>query len=207
MQATLAPCEGNDGGRDRVKTHVHSEEQFMPDSQYRYPSLPPDDPKRLLTVAQPNEDQSLLHLGIVGDTYTMLVSGAQTDGRFCLFDMQIPPNGGPGPHRHDFEETFVVLDGEIEATFRGRKQSIKAGETINIPSNAPHQFHNRSSAPVRLLCMCSPAGQENFFMELGVKVNTRTAPPPKLNQEEQKAFAQKAASIALRYRTEMLDHA
>ena len=173
----------------------------------RYPPLPPDDPQRTLTVAQPNDDQSLLHLGIVGDTYTLLVSGAQTGGRFCLFDMHIPPEGGPGPHRHDFEETFIVLDGEIEATFRGNKRIVKAGETINVPSNAPHQFHNSSSAPVRLLCLCSPAGQENFFMELGVKVDTRTTPPPKLDPVEQKAFAEKAAEIALRYRTEILEQA
>ena len=179
----------------------------MPDSLCLYPPLPQDDLQRALTIAQPNEDQGLLHLGIVGDTYTLLVSGAQTGGRFCLFDMHIPPNGGPGPHRHDFEETFIVLDGEIEATFRGGKQIAKAGETINVPSNAPHQFQNRSSEPVRLLCLCAPAGQENFFMELGVEVDTRTTPPPKLNQDEQKAFAQKAASIALRYRTELLEHA
>jgi quercetin dioxygenase-like cupin family protein len=27
--------------------------------------------------------------------------------------------GGRPPHRHDFEESFTVLEGEIEATFRG----------------------------------------------------------------------------------------
>lgn len=179
----------------------------MTESTCQYPPLQPDDLTRILTVAQPNDDQSLLHLGIMGDTYTLLVSGAQTSGRFCLFDMHIPPRGGPGPHRHDFEETFIMLDGEIEATFRGDKQIVKAGETINIPSNAPHKFHNSSSAPVRLLCLCSPAGQENFFMELGVKVDNRTTPPPKLDQREQEAFAMKAALIALRYRTEILDQA
>lgn len=173
----------------------------------QYLPLPPDDLKRALTVAQPNTDQSLLHLGIVGDTYTVLVSGAQTDERFCLFDMYIPPDGGPGSHRHDFEETFIVLEGEIEATFRGYKQMVRAGETISVPSNAPHQFHNSSSEPVRLLCLCSPAGQENFFMELGVKVETRTTPPPKLDKAEQEAFAKKAAQIAPRYRTEILQHA
>ena len=179
----------------------------MTDPNYQYPPIPPDDLQRTLTVSQPNTDQSLLHLGVVGDTYTLLISGAQTDGRFCLFDMHIPPEGGPGPHRHDFEETFLVLDGEIEATFRGSKMTVKAGETINVPSNAPHQFHNSSSAPARLLCLCSPAGQENLFMEIGVKVDTRTTPPPKLDQTEQEAFVKKAASIALRYRTELLDHA
>ncbi len=77
--------------------------------------------------------------------------------------MHIPPGGGPGPHRHDFEETFLVLEGDIEATFRGEKSTVHAGETINIPANAPHQFQNASSKPARLICICSPAGQESSF--------------------------------------------
>ena len=36
-----------------------------------YPPLPPDDPKRNLTVARPEIDQSLPHIGVVGDTYTI----------------------------------------------------------------------------------------------------------------------------------------
>ena len=180
---------------------------MMPNATKEYLQHSPDEPKRTRTVSQPHRDQNLMHLGVVGDTYTLLISGAQTGGRFCLFDMHIPPEGGPGPHRHDFEEMFTVLEGEIEATFRGDKLTIRAGETINVPSNAPHQFHNSSSAPARLLCLCSPAGQENFFMELGVKVDTRTTAPPKLDHAEQEAFEKKAAAIAPRYRTEILDHA
>jgi quercetin dioxygenase-like cupin family protein len=172
-----------------------------------YPPLPPDDPQRNLTIAQPDTDQSLPHIGVVGDTYTITVTGDQTNGRFCVIDMHIPPGGGPSPHRHDFEETFIVLDGEVEVTFRGTKSIVKAGDTINIPSNAPHQFHNSSSSPARLLCICSPAGQENFFMELGVKVATRTTPPPKLSPDEQVAFMKKAKEITPRYRTELLKEA
>jgi quercetin dioxygenase-like cupin family protein len=172
-----------------------------------YPPLPPDDPQRNLTIAQPDTDKSLPHIGVVGDTYTITVTGDQTNGRFCVIDMHIPPGGGPSPHRHDFEETFIVLDGEVEATFRGKKSIVKAGDTINIPSNAPHQFHNSSSSPARLLCICSPAGQENFFMELGVKVATRTTPPPKLSPDEQAAFMKKAKVITPRYRTELLKEA
>ena len=36
---------------------------------------------------------------MVGDTYTILLSGEDTDGRYCLIDMLVPPGGGPGPHR------------------------------------------------------------------------------------------------------------
>lgn len=91
--------------------------------------------------------------------------------------MHIPPGGGPGPHRHDFEETFLVLEGDIEATFRGEKSTVHAGETINIPANAPHQFQNASSKPARLICICSPAGQEKFFLEVGVPASHRGVRP------------------------------
>jgi quercetin dioxygenase-like cupin family protein len=115
-------------------------------------SLPPDDLTRSLILASA-DDQNRPHIGLVGDTYTILLSGKDTAGRFCLIDMHIPPGGGPPPHRHDFEETFILLEGQMEATFRGAKSTVKAGETLHIPANAPHQFHNASDKPVRLLCL------------------------------------------------------
>src|SRR4030081_3382263 len=124
--------------------------------------LPADNLARSLKVARPDTDESLPHIGLVGHTTTTLLSGADTDGRYCLIDMHIPPGGGPPPHRHDFEESFIVLEGEIEVTFRGKQSVLRTGETANIPSNAPHQFHNKTDQPARLLCICSPAGQEDF---------------------------------------------
>jgi quercetin dioxygenase-like cupin family protein len=164
-------------------------------------AIPPDDLQRKLTVARPETDGTLLHLGLVGDTYTVLLRGEDTAGRYCLIDMHVPPGGGPPPHRHDFEETFVILDGELEATFRGVKQTVRGGETIHIPANAPHQFHNVSGKPARMLCICAPAGQEKFFEEVGVRVATRTTPPT-LDEEAEAAFKAKAAALAPKYRTE-----
>jgi len=170
-------------------------------------AIPPDDPHRNLAVAQPGTDQSLPHIGVVGDTYTILLTGKDTAGRFCLIDMHVPPNGGPPPHRHDFEETFTVLEGELQAIFRGTKRVVRAGETIHIPANAPHQFHNASSQPVRMLCICSPSGQEDFFLEVGIPVATRTTPPPRLDEAAQAKFIAKAVALAPKYRTELLKHA
>lgn len=169
--------------------------------------IPPDDLTRNLRLARPDEGQDLPHIGIVGDTYTLLLTGSDTAGHFCLIDMHIPPGGGPPPHRHDFEETFMLLDGALEATFRGEKLVVRAGETVNIPANAPHQFHNVSDQPVRLLCLCSPAGQEEFFQAVGVPVATRTTPPPKLNAAAQAAFKAKSEALAPKYRTQLLQHA
>jgi len=166
--------------------------------------IPPDDPTRALTHAN---SETLPHLGVVGDTYTILLAGKDTAGRFALIDMHIPTGGGPPPHRHDFEETFSLLSGEIQFTFRGQTMTVRSGETIHIPANAPHQFHNSSSAPARLLCICSPAGQENMFLEIGVPVATRTAPPPPPDPATQAAFQAGAEALAAKYRTEFLEHA
>ena len=176
----------------------------MASAAHPTPSLPLDDLARTLVAAA---SDNLPHIGLVGDTYTVLLSGKDTAGRFCLIDMHIPPNGGPPPHRHDFEESFILLEGEIEATFRGTKSTAKAGDTIHIPANAPHQFHNLSDQPVRLLCICSPAGQEEFFAQVGVPLATSTTPPPPLDEAAEAAFRAKAGSLAAKYKTELLKNA
>src|SRR6201995_4728660 len=108
----------------------------MIEKTQNYPPIPADDLMRTLTIARPDFDQARPHIGLVGDTYTMTISGDDTNGRFCVIDMHIPPGGGPPPHRHDFEEAFILLEVEMEATFRGQKSTLKAGDTATIPPNA-----------------------------------------------------------------------
>ncbi len=170
----------------------------------RVTPLPADDCARSLKIARPDTDESLPHIGLVGDTYTILLSGADTAGRYCLIDMHIPPGGGPPPHRHDFEESFTVLEGEIETTFRGEKSTIHTGQTVSIPSNAPHSFTNASGAAARLLCICAPAGQEAFFAQVGVTVPTRRSTPPELDQAEPAELGKKSQELAAKYRTEFV---
>jgi quercetin dioxygenase-like cupin family protein len=166
--------------------------------------LPSDDPLRSNVIARPETDGALRHVSVVGDTYTILLDGEQTDNHYCLIDMLIPQHGGPPPHRHDFEETFTVLEGEIEATFRGQTTTVKAGETLHIPANAPHRFTNARPESARLLCICSPAGQEAFFLTIGDLVPTRTSPAPEMDEADKKARMEKANSLVSKCRTEIL---
>ena len=39
--------------------------------------------------------------------------------------MHVLAGGGPPPHRHDFEEMFTLLQGELEFTFRGETSTIR----------------------------------------------------------------------------------
>jgi mannose-6-phosphate isomerase-like protein (cupin superfamily) len=170
------------------------------------PLLPADDLSRALGFAQA-DGETAPHIGLVGDTYTITVAGKDTNGRFCVIDMHVPPGGGPPPHLHEFEETFILLDGEMQVTFRGQKSTLRAGDTVNVPSNAPHQFHNASSEPVRMICICSPAGNDEFFLEVGVPVPTRTTPPPRLDGEQAVEFLKKIKATTPKYHTELLDRA
>jgi len=165
--------------------------------------LPDDDPAR--SAVKTNADaETARHVSVVGDTYTVLVSGADTGGRYTLIDMWVPPGGGPPPHRHDFEEMFSVLEGEIEITFRDESMTAKEGDTVNVPANAPHHFTNASGLPARLLCVCMPAGQEEFFTLIGDPVPTRTSPPPNLSPEERQERIKRAGELAPRFRSEIV---
>jgi hypothetical protein len=52
--------------------------------------------------------------------------------------------------------------------------------------------------------MCTPAGQEEFFVEVGTPVETRTEPPAPLTPEAQAAFIAKSKTLTPKYRTELL---
>ena len=176
----------------------------MNDSETKSAStIPDDDLSRELTLARPAEDETLKHVALAGDIYTLLLEGKDTAGKFCLIDMQIPPGGGPAPHRHDFEETFSVLEGEVVVTFRGKKVIVRAGETANVPANAPHFIHNDSYKPAHVLCTCAPAGQDAFFLAVGTPVPSRNSKPPLLSDDEKAAFGKKSqgARSAIRDRT------
>jgi quercetin dioxygenase-like cupin family protein len=176
--------------------------QPNPDTQSTA-TLPPDDLARRVAIAHP-DDPDLPHVGVGTGTYTILLRGRDTGGRYTLIDMLVPPAGGPPPHRHDFEELFTVLEGEIELTVRGETMRAGMGTSVNVPANAPHVFRNVGDRPARLLCLCTPPGQEDFFLETGEFVASRTTPPSPLSPEERAARIARVRTLAPSYRSEIL---
>ena len=164
-------------------------------------SLPSDDMSRGAILVDP-DGPGLTHLAIGPGTYTILLSGAQTGGAYALIDMLVPPNGGPPPHRHDFEEMFHVLEGELDVTFRGETMRLRAGQSLNIPANAPHGFRVASATAARFLCLCVGPGQEEFFEAVGDPLPSRTSPAPALSPEEVAAKRALALSLAARFHSE-----
>src|SRR5262249_8990428 len=111
----------------------------VPNNDRARSSIPSDNLQRNLSVINADSPQAN-HVSVVGDTYTVLIRGRDTGGRYGLIDMLVRRGGGPPINRHDFEEMFTVLEGEVEFIFRGETVLAKSGTTLNIPANAPHRF-------------------------------------------------------------------
>jgi mannose-6-phosphate isomerase-like protein (cupin superfamily) len=95
---------------------------------------------------------------------SVLVRSEQSEGRVGIIESVMPPGvSGPPLHKHDFDEAFYVLDGELTFHLGGGLVTIRAGEMAFAPGGEPHTFANRSQADARYLIVCTPAGFEREF--------------------------------------------
>lgn len=108
------------------------------------------------------------HLAIAGGQYRILVSGDDTDGRYAIIEMNVPPGGGPPPHVHpEIEELFYVADGEVQFRTDDGPVTASTGAFIRIPlGGGVHAFKNLSDKQARLLCTVMPAGLDKMFKEV-----------------------------------------
>ncbi len=53
-------------------------------------------------------------------------------------------------------DTFLILDGAVEATLAGATQTVGPGTLISVPHAVPHTLHRRGPGPVRILSLHTP---------------------------------------------------
>ncbi|WP_440064567.1 cupin domain-containing protein [Streptosporangium sp. OZ121] len=115
----------------------------------------------------------------VGDVYTIKATGAQTNGGFGLIEATVPAGGGPGPHIHpEQEETFYMLDGELEFLDGDHRFTAVAGDFIHVPRGIRHSFQNKRMHAARMLFMFTPPGPEQVFVDHATPARDGETPPP-----------------------------
>lgn len=139
--------------------------------------------KELLVTSPDGGD----HLRIAGSLYRIILSGEQTNGKTAIIEMNVPPNSGPVPHEHPgFQESFYVVEGEVEFRTATKKILAQKGAIITIPMDGPvHAFKNTSDKMAKLLCIVSPAGLDAFFKLLGKPASDTTPPQPMTDKQKQ----------------------
>ncbi len=136
-------------------------------------------------IRRPNEGT---RIGVVGDTYRILATGKETDGKYAMIDALVPPGGGPPLHRHSREEeAFLVMEGEITFQLEDKKIQAGVGTFLNLPVGSLHCFKNESNQMARVLITVAPAGLEQMFLEVGHPLTSEEAlASPPTSEEVQK---------------------
>ena len=100
---------------------------------------------------------------------SILLSGKDTGGAYCLLDLRVAPGKGVPRHTHAREdEAYFVISGELEAIVGDEVFTLRAGETLIAPRNIPHQLRNSGSVANHYLIMFSPSGFEEFLKATSV---------------------------------------
>jgi quercetin dioxygenase-like cupin family protein len=95
-------------------------------------------------------------------------SGAETDGRFAQVEVDDPRDTAPPMHvHHNEDETFYVLEGEVTVFAGDERVELRVGDYAFVPRGTSHAYLVTSER-ARMLVSFSPAGFEDFFLEIGV---------------------------------------
>ncbi|WP_169405678.1 cupin domain-containing protein [Deinococcus apachensis] len=88
----------------------------------------------------------------------MLRRGEDTGGAFALVEECVQAGLEPPPHLHTHEdETFYLLEGEVEFQVGDRRHRATPGDCVFLPRGLPHAFKLRSPT-ARLLVLLTPGG-------------------------------------------------
>jgi quercetin dioxygenase-like cupin family protein len=105
----------------------------------------------------------------------VLLRSEESDGHVAV--VELTGGGRPPLHRHDFDEAFYMLEGELTFKLGDDVFTRGAGELAFAPGGVPHTYANLSGAPARALLVITPAGFERYFDRIAARI-TGSEPPP-----------------------------
>jgi quercetin dioxygenase-like cupin family protein len=102
-----------------------------------------------------------------GRSITLKAAGLSTATHYSLLEF----TAGPGAawstyHTHPTTEAWYVLDGELSVRLDADLVTASAGSFLLAPGGVPHAVANGGPVPVRYLVLFSPAGLEEWFVDL-----------------------------------------
>lgn len=97
----------------------------------------------------------------------VLLRGEESGGHVSVLDNVVPARSkGPDLHKHDFDEAFYLIEGELVFQIGNQQFTRHAGELAFAPRNMPHALTNRTDEPARYVLVCTPAGFERHFARM-----------------------------------------
>jgi mannose-6-phosphate isomerase-like protein (cupin superfamily) len=129
----------------------------------------------------PTSQTKMKSLWILGDIYTVKISGDETQGRYSVWEIEVAPNNGPPLHKHSMEdEAWYVLEGGFLFHYGSKETKIGKGQFMYAPRGEFHTYKNNGNSPGKLLVIITPPQFEKFLEEIGVPIEDKMSfqPPP-----------------------------
>ncbi len=95
--------------------------------------------QELLDVSASMRTALLVYSGI---SLKMMVDSDLGAVLSSMFMVQYEPHGAAGLHDHPLEETYLILDGTVEATFDGEVYQLEPGDVAWAGVGCQHSFRN-----------------------------------------------------------------
>ena len=102
-----------------------------------------------------------------GARLSIKVGGDQTEGR--LYQIHVTERHGSGPPlhiHHNADESFYVVDGELDIVVGDDRIEARRGDFVFGPRGVPHAYVARSDE-AEFLVTFAPASMDRFVEELG----------------------------------------
>jgi quercetin dioxygenase-like cupin family protein len=102
----------------------------------------------MLAVSASMRTALLVYSGI---TVKMMIDADLGAQLLTMFMVQYEPRGVAGKHDHPFEETYLILDGVVDASFDGEAYHLVPGDVAWAGAGCVHAFTNPGPGTVRWL--------------------------------------------------------
>jgi mannose-6-phosphate isomerase-like protein (cupin superfamily) len=81
------------------------------------------------------------------------VRGEDHDASISLIIDESEPGEGPRLHRHAYDETWVIQEGNITFQVGENRLKASAGDIAIVPPGVPHKFTNDGPGRSKIVCI------------------------------------------------------
>lgn len=114
-------------------------------------------------------DADQLNLAMPGLRITPLTGPGLGCANAVVNYMEVEPGGaGPDTHIHEFDQYYLVLEGELTVEVALQKHVVPPHTLVILPAGVPHRQYNDSAVTEKHLAVLSPAPQPGKAWDSGV---------------------------------------
>jgi len=169
---------------------------FIPFAHGIIPFATSDPGQNLPKLIGPELKNSYWYLGLL---MSVLIPSKDTGGSFSLIHGFEIKGLEPPPHLHTKEdESFYLLDGEINYTVGNEVFNAKKGDWMFLPRNIQHSFQVQTEQ-AEVLVHLSPGGFENFFIEMSEPAGELVIPPRPQGPPDVRRIVETASKYGIKF--------